>query len=39
MLTRAVAGMLAADAAATRRLGELGRRLPGLSHWAFGRVR
>ena len=38
-LTRAVAGVLAADAAATRRLGGVGRRLPGLSHWAFGRVR
>lgn len=38
-LTRAVGGVLAADASATRRLGGLGRRLPGLSHWAFGRVR
>ena len=38
-LTRAVAGVLAADAAATRRLGGVGRRLPGLSHWVFGRVR
>ncbi len=39
MLTRTVGAVLAADAAATRRLGRFGRRLPGLSHWAFGRVR
>jgi len=39
VLTRTISGVLAADAAATRRLGRVGRRLPGLSHWAFGRVR
>lgn len=38
-LTRAVGGVLGADAALTRRLPRVGRRLPGLSHWAFGRVR
>lgn len=39
LLTRVVSGALRADAAATRSLGGLGRRVPGLSHWAFGRVR
>lgn len=39
MLTRLVGGVLGADARLTRRLGPLGRRLPGLSHWAYGYVR
>ena len=39
VLSRAVAGVLHADARLTRGLGPLGRRLPGLSHWAFGYVR
>ena len=33
------AAVLGADAALTRRLGRVGSRLPGLSHWVFGRVR
>ena len=39
LITKVVGGVLGADAAVTRRLGRLGRRMPGLSHWAFGRVR
>jgi SAM-dependent methyltransferase len=38
-ITRGVGAVLKADARVARRLGSLGRRLPGLSHWAFGRVR
>ena len=38
-ITRGVRAVLSADARVARRLGPLGRRLPGLSHWAFGRVR
>lgn len=34
--TRVARTLLAADAAATRKLGRAARRLPGLSHWAFG---
>jgi hypothetical protein len=30
---------LSLDARTTRRLGRLGQRVPGLSHWAFGTVR
>ena len=37
--TRIVSGLLAADTAATRRLGRFGRRLTGLSHWAYGLTR
>lgn len=42
LLTGAVGGVLRADARLTRRLGRsarVARRLPGLSHWAFGRAR
>ncbi len=41
-VTRALTGVLTADASLTRRLGRLGgsdRRLPGLSAWAYGVVR
>ena len=34
-----VCRLLAADAGATRRLGRVGRRLTGLSHWVFGLTR
>ena len=37
--TRLMCGVLAADAGATRRFTRLGRRLTGLSHWAFGTTR
>ncbi len=39
LLTRALTGALSADAATTRRLGRVARRLPGLSTWAYGVVR
>jgi SAM-dependent methyltransferase len=42
LLTRTLGGVLRADARITRRLGRraaLARRIPGLSHWVFGRVR
>ena len=42
LLTRALSGVLRADARLTRHLGgavAAARRVPGLSHWAFGRVR
>lgn len=38
-VTRALTGALSADAAVTRRIGRVGRRLPGLSVWAYGVVR
>ena len=37
--TRLVCGVLAADAGATRRFPRVGRRLTGLSHWAYGLTR
>lgn len=37
--TRAVRAPLALDTALTRRLGPLGHRVTGLSHWAFGYIR
>ncbi|HZB40552.1 MAG TPA: methyltransferase domain-containing protein [Ilumatobacter sp.] len=37
--TRLVRGMLALDSGATHRFPNLGRRLTGLSHWAFGLTR
>lgn len=38
-LTMLVRAPLAADSAITRRLGPLGRRITGLSHWAYGYTR
>ena len=38
-LTRAVSAVLRADAVCTRRLGAVGRRLPGLSTWVYGTAR
>ena len=35
-MTKALCAVLAADSRATRRLGRHGRRLTGLSHWAYG---
>jgi hypothetical protein len=37
--TRVLCGVLAADAGATRRFPRVGRRLTGLSHWAYGLTR
>jgi SAM-dependent methyltransferase len=39
LVTRALTAALSADVAMTRRLGRVGRRLPGLSVWAYGVVR
>lgn len=38
-VTRAMCGVLAADAGATRRFARVGRHLTGLSHWVYGTTR